>query len=166
MEVAVPCDSVGDLHYSFGGTAEEPLIRRTVRFSGDPKGTTQEQCLERADVLLQDLCHLFDDHLAVLDTDTHPTDDEGIIAEHGARGRALDIVVATLDYAVTTCILPCPSVKYVTMYVRAQEIMRRMPLIQSLFGDRAVQDVQHILQPLWTILVTVCGMFGKPSVVC
>ncbi len=139
------------LTYSFGGTREAPLVKRTVAFRvaevlEGPK--LQEALLERTDMLLDDLCAVFDtNYQAFVDSEYMNVD-------------ALNAIVGSVVFAVKNVIIQAPSTAYTVMFSRTQLVLNLRPAIQQALGEEAVKTVTLNVIPQMEMLKLIDGTFA------
>jgi hypothetical protein len=139
------------LTYSFGGTSEMPLVKRTVEYNvpnvleGPP---LQEALLERTDMLLNDLCALFD------------TNYEAFVDSGYTNVDALNIIIGTVVFAVKNVLLQGPSTAYTLMFARTQQVLNLRPAIQQALGHEAVKTVTLAVIPQMEMLKLIDGTFA------
>ena len=124
--------------YSFGGTAETPLVARRVAMRKAPPDASpvelQALCLERTDLILEDLCAVFD------------------AAEARARetacadGASLTIMLGACMYAVAQILAPSPSVRFMLFATRVQRLQSLIPDVTSALGPAAAAALRAALE--------------------
>jgi hypothetical protein len=137
--------------YSFGGTQEAPLVRRTITMDdADPDVLPlQEILLERTDKLIADLCAVFDEAEAALQTSAF-TD-----------GRQVEVAMGAAAYCVNNILAPSPSAKYAHMFTRVQRLLNYAPQLRAGMGDKAAQVMLAYTLPVWETLRTLDGMYAE-----
>jgi hypothetical protein len=145
------------LRYSFGGTREEPLVARCVRFIVDEDPATmaesklQEYLLERTDLLLADLCSVFDTAMDVCVASSYTDMDQ------------VDIMMGACAYTVKNILSQAISSKYVLMFTRVQQLLNiRSQLVRTL-GEDSVDVVSGFILPHWEALKRMDATFATPS---
>ncbi len=139
------------LTYSFGGTAEKPLVKRTITFVTESvlEGQTlQEALLQRTDMLLDDLCGVFDASIQTL-------------ASSGFTDvQALNTAMGAVVFAVKNVIMQGPSTSYTLMYERTQQLLNLRPIIREIFGEEGAKTVTLTIVPQMEMLKLIDGTFA------
>jgi len=150
------------LKYSFGGTRGAPLVSRTIDFAFVPStaSSLQEALLERTDLLLADLCAVFDGACdtfdACMSSDALKLDD---------AGHALQAMMGSVTYATKNVLAQSPSVKYAVMFTRIQTLFARLDVVRSRFGPHAARTVTDFMMPIWSVLRTIDASFASAGTV-
>jgi hypothetical protein len=144
------------LKYSFGGTRAAPLVSRVIAFAFFPTSSTslQEALLERTDLLLGDLCAVFDNACETFDTSSHDKTDAA------AASKALQEMMGAVTYATKNILAQSPSVKYAVMFTRIQSLFARLEAVQTRLGPHAAQTVTDFMMPIWSVLRTIDASFS------
>ena len=137
------------LTYSFGGTQEVPLVRRTITMDNVAEPVNlQEVLLERTDKLLADLCTVYDAAEAAL------------TASAFTDGRQVEIAMGAAAYCVNNVLAPSPSAKYAHMYTRVQQLMNYAPQLRAGMGDKSAEVMLAYTRPVWETLRTLDGLYA------
>jgi len=138
-----------NLTYAFGGTREAPLVRRTVAMSILPSEDLQEKLLERTDLLMQDLCTVFDDAWVLL-------------ASSGfSDAEQLNVAMGAASYAVSNIIVQSPSTNYALMYGRVQTLLNARPEVAENIGAGAARVLSEVLLPHLEALKAIDATFAR-----
>jgi hypothetical protein len=145
------------LKYSFGGTREEPLVARCVRFTVEEDPATmsesklQEYLLERTDLLLADLCSVFDTAMAAC------------VASNYTDVDQVDIMMGACAYTVKNILSQAISSKYVLMFTRVQALLNIRPQLVQTLGKDSVDVVSGFVLPHWEALKRMDATFAAPT---
>lgn len=150
------------LKYSFGGTRGAPLVSRTINFAFVPStaSSLQEALLERTDLLLADLCAVFD---GACDTFDACTSSDALKLDDA--GHALQAMMGSVTYATKNVLAQSPSVKYAVMFTRIQTLFARLDVVRSRFGPHAARTVTDFMMPIWSVLRTIDASFASAGTV-
>ena len=144
------------LKYSFGGTRGAPLVSRTIDFSFVPTTTSlQEALLERTDLLLADLCVVFDSACDTFDAAVK------VGGTFDNADTALQAMMGSVTYATKNVLAQSPSVKYAVMFTRIQKLFARLEPVRRRFGPHAARTVSEFMMPIWSVLRTIDASFSS-----
>ena len=143
------------IRYSFGGTREAPLVQRTIPFALPSDDVSdlqlQEALLERTELLLADLCAVFDTAMAAC------------AAAHYKDTTQVDTMMGACFYAVRNVLLQSPSAKYALFFGRVQQLLNLRPQLVTTLGAAAVDTLSGFVLPLWEDLKRVDATFAPKS---
>jgi len=143
------------ISYSFGGSKAEPLIRRTVAMVVEGTITNlQEVLLERTDLLLADLCLVFDEAMAAL-VESEYTDDVQV-----------NILMGACAYCVNNILAQSPSAKYAFMFTRVQKLLNTRSELVRTMGPAAVKTLTEFILPVWDTLKSIDSIFANDVSSC
>lgn len=126
-----------DLTYSFGGTVEHPLVQRTLHYPFVDTVPVQAQLVGRASALIEDVWHVQDAALKVLDAAEDTMD---------VLGVALDTIIACQQFVCLQLLHPTPTPHSCQAFARMQAIFQRLPIIVLIFGQDTQTQVTKALQ--------------------
>lgn len=137
--------------YSFGGKPEAPLVHRKVTFfMSEAAPNLQEALLERTDLIIQDLCTVFDEAFAALK------------ASEYTDGAQVDICMGACAYCVNNILVQAPSVKYAHMFFRVQQLLNATSEhLRYTLSPRGLEVLQSFLLPIWETLLRIDATFAK-----
>lgn len=138
------------ISYSFGGTKDAPLISRTIPMTVEGElnaARVQEALLERTDMVLADLCAVFDAAEAAL------------VASHFADATQVDILMGAAFFCVNNILAQCPSSKYAHMYGRVQALLNYRPELLKTLGPRAVAVLSEFMLPVLERLMDIEAVY-------
>lgn len=127
------------IRYSFGGSEDDPLVRREVPFHPPAGVGLQEALLERTDLLIKDLCEVFDGAYNAFAEDA---------ASDHERAQALSVMAGTVIYATKFLALNV-SVKYALFFERIQALFRALEVAKALFGAGSCDAIIGALENPW-----------------
>jgi hypothetical protein len=149
------------LKYSFGGTREEPLVQRTVQYRfedyredmPDLESKLQEALLERTELLLADLCTVFDNALAAC------------VASDYKDTVQVETMMGACFYAVRNVLLQSPSAQYALFFSRVQTLLNLRPQLVLTMGEDAVDTLSGFVLQIWEDLKKIDATFAaKPEI--
>ena len=137
--------------YSFGGKPDAPLVQRKVAFFiQETHPNLQEALLERTDLIIQDLCAVFDEAFAALE------------ASEYTDGGQVDVCMGACAYCVNNILVQAPSVKYAHMFFRVQRLLNAISdHLRYTLSPRGLEVLQHFLLPVWETLLRIDATFAK-----
>ena len=145
------------LKYSFGGTRDAPLVQRTVQYRfeeyredmPDVEIKLQEALLERTELLLADLCAVFDSALSAC------------VAADYKDTVQVEIMMGACFYAVRNVLLQSPSAQYALFFSRVQTLLNLRPQLVITMGEDAVDTLSGFVLQVWEDLKKIDATFAE-----
>ena len=140
------------ISYSFGGSRERPLISRRIEFhvpkSPETDHQLQEILLERADVIINDLCHVYDEAMTKL------------VHSNYTDKKQVDILMGASAYCVNNILVQSPSTKYALMYSRVQDLLNCRSHLTKTMGPSCVDIISGFVLQTWETLRQIDSSFA------
>jgi hypothetical protein len=139
------------ISYSFGGSEESPLVKRTILMEIDtaaPDFNLQEALLHRTDLIFADLCKVFDDAY------------DAYIKSCMEDTMYVEVMMGAIAYSVDKILTQSPSSKYAHMFTRVQCLLNMRSAMLPVLGEDVVDTISGFVLPLWEVLKQIDGSFA------